>query len=262
MSSIEQVARVSDPSARRRLGQEVLLVLAVSLGMSGIYAILRFYVVASTGPLRAQSTAPLVGSAAPGRPWVDLTYQLLNTARALVPVFLAIYFLHWGGERALAVLGIDLKDVRRDLLRGVALAAMVGGTGLAFYLVAREAGFNLAVVAADLPEVWWRYPVLVLKATQNSVLEEVIVGGYLLHRLAQLGWRPWVAVWTSALLRGSYHLYQGLGGFIGNVAMGLLFARLYQRWGRTMPMIIAHAVIDSVAFVGYSILRERVGWLS
>ena len=141
------------------------------------------------------------------------------------------------------------------------LAALIGGTGLAFYLVARQAGANLNVVAVDLPDVWWRIPVLAIKATQNAVVEEVIVGGYLLHRLAQLGWKPWMAVWASALLRGSYHLYQGLGGFAGNVAMGLIFARLYQRWGRTMPMIIAHSLIDTVAFVGYALLRDRVGWL-
>jgi membrane protease YdiL (CAAX protease family) len=261
VSRIESVPPVEDPTTRRRLIQEVLLVLGLSLGASGIYAVLRFYVLATTGPLNSQSTGPLVGSAAPGRPWVDLTYQVLNTARALLPVLLVIYFLHWGGERALRVLGIDLKDKARDLLRGAVLAALVGGTGLAFYLAARQAGFNLTVVAVDLPEVWWRFPVLVLKATQNAVLEEVVVGGYLLHRLAQLGWRPWTAVWASAILRGSYHLYQGLGGFVGNVVMGLLFARLYQRWGRTMPMIIAHALIDSVAFVGYALLRDRVGWL-
>ena len=235
--------------------------LGVSLGMSGIYALLSFYVSVTTAPLRGQATAPLVGSAAPGRPWLDLTYQLLGSFRALIPVLLAVFLLHWGGERALAVLGIDLRDKGRDLLRGAVLAALIGGTGLAFYLFARQAGFNLTVVAVDLPPVWWRLPVLVIKATQNAVVEEVIVGGFLLHRLAQLGWRPWTAVWTSALIRGSYHLYQGLGGFAGNVIMGLLFARLYQRWGRTMPLIVAHALIDSVAFIGYVLLRHRVSWL-
>ena len=72
------------------------------------------------------------------------------------------------------------------------------------------------------------------------------------------GWRRG----RSALLRGSYHLYQGLGGFVGNVAMGLIFARLYQRWGRTMPMIIAHSLIDTVAFVGYILEGPRVMDLS
>jgi CAAX amino terminal protease family. len=63
------------------------------------------------------------------------------------------------------------------------------------------------------------------------------------------------------VLRGSYHLYQGFGGFIGNLAMGVVFGRLYQRWGRTTPLIIAHSLIDAVAFAGYAVLHGHVSWL-
>ena len=34
---------------------------------------------------------------------------------------------------------------------------------------------------------------------------------------------------TSALIRGSYHLYQGFGGFVGNVVMGVIFGWFYTR---------------------------------
>ncbi|MGW1927265.1 extracellular solute-binding protein, partial [Streptomyces massasporeus] len=78
----------------------------------------------------------------------------------------------------------------------------------------------------SLPEVWWKYPVLILSAIQNSVLEEVIVVGYLLRRLGQLGWTPMAALVASSVLRGSYHLYQGIGGFLGNVVMGVVHDRL------------------------------------
>ena len=63
------------------------------------------------------------------------------------------------------------------------------------------------------------------------------------------------------MLRGSYHLYQGLGGFVGNAIMGVIFGRLYQRWGRAMPMLIAHTLIDAVAFIGYAELAGHVSWL-
>jgi membrane protease YdiL (CAAX protease family) len=109
--------------------------------------------------------------------------------------------------------------------------------------------------------VWWRIPVLVLSALQNATLEEVLVAGYLLHRLRQLGWSDNRALVLSAVLRGSYHLYQGLGGFAGNAIMGLIFGRLYQRWGRAMPLLIAHTLMDTVAFVGYAELAGRVSWL-
>jgi len=43
--------------------------------------------------------------------------------------------------------------------------------------------------------------------------------------------------------------------------MGAIFAVLYRRWGRVTPLIVAHALIDSVAFVGYATLHGHVSWL-
>jgi membrane protease YdiL (CAAX protease family) len=244
----------------RVLRQEVLLVLVLSIAASAIYAMLSFVASATAEePLRAQS-AVLVTSRAPGRPWIDLGYQLARIALALGPVALAWHFLARGGE-SLRTIGADATQPRRDLLRGIALAAIVGGTGLVLYLVAYAAGLNLAVVPTSLPDVWWRTPVLILLSVQNALLEELLLAGFVLHRLQQLGWTPWSAVAVSSVLRGSYHLYQGVGGFLGNLAMGVLFARLYQRWGRCMPLVVAHTVIDVVAFVGWTLLVGKVGWL-
>ena len=53
----------------------------------------------------------------------------------------------------------------------------------------------------------------------------------------------------------------GFGGFLGNVVMGLVFGAAYRRWGRVMPLVVAHTLLDVVAFVGYSLLRGHVGWL-
>ena len=102
---------------------------------------------------------------------------------------------------------------------------------------------------------------LILKGAQNGILEEVLVVGYLLRRLDQLGWSPARAIAASAVLRGSYHLYQGFGGFIGNAILGVIFGVLYKRWGRVTPMIIAHTLIDTGAFVGYAALHGHVSWL-
>lgn len=247
-------------ASRRVLRQEVLLVLALSIAASAIYAVLSFIASATAEEaLRSQSTV-LVSSRAPGRPWIDLGYQLARIVLALAPVALAWHFLARGGE-SLRSIGADLSQPGKDFVRGVALAAIVGGTGLALYLAAYAAGINLTVVPTSLPDVWWRAPVLVLLSIQNALLEEVLLAGFVLHRLQQLGWSPWRAVAVSAVLRASYHLYQGIGGFIGNLAMGVLFARLYQRWGRCMPLVVAHALIDIVAFLGWTVLVGRVGWL-
>ncbi|WP_329015624.1 CPBP family intramembrane glutamic endopeptidase [Streptomyces sp. NBC_00690] len=242
------------------LKSEMLLVLALSLGASAVSSLISFVgSLTKPGDLKDQA-ATLNGSYAPGRPWLDLSWQLFGIATALVPVLLVAHFLV--RERAgLAVIGFDRRKPWFDLGRGTLLAAGIGTAGLAFYLVARAAGFNLTVVPESLPEVWWKFPVLILSALQNSIVEEVIVVGYLLRRLDQLGWPPMASLITSSVLRGSYHLYQGIGGFIGNMVMGVVFVLLYRRWGRVGPLVVAHALLDIVAFVGYALLAGRVDWL-
>jgi membrane protease YdiL (CAAX protease family) len=245
---------------RRLLIAEVCLVLALSLGRSGVFALVNL-IASATAPGRlANQTAVLNSSRAPGRPLLDLVLQLLALGFGLTPVLLVVYLLARSGQNVRA-LGLDGTQPLRDLGRGAVLAAVIGGTGLVFYLVTHALGVDLTVVAEDLPHVWWRIPVLVLAAVQNALLEEVVVVGYLLLRLRQLGWGAPAAIALSAGVRGSYHLYQGLGGFAGNAAMGVVFAWLYYRWGRVGPLVVAHTLMDVVAFVGYALLAGHVGWL-
>jgi membrane protease YdiL (CAAX protease family) len=249
-----------DRAAARLQWWEIVAVFAVSLGASGLYALVQYI-----GSLTAQAsvskqTATLNGSLAPGRPLLDLFLQLLNVTLSLAPVLLVFYLLARAGERPSSI-GVDARQPGRDLLRGAVLAAVIGGSGLALYLIAYHIGVELNVVAENLPDVWWRIPVLLLSAFQNATLEEVVVVGYLLTRLDKLGVRPSRAIAISAVIRGSYHLYQGPGAFLGNAVMGTIFGVLYRRWGRVTPLIVAHFLIDAVAFVGYALLAGHVGWL-
>ncbi len=41
--------------------------------------------------------------------------------------------------------------------------------------------------------------------------------------------------------------------------MGLVFAEWYRRTRRTMPLVIAHTIIDVFAFVGYALLKDALG---
>ena len=247
--------------SRRTLGQELLLVLALSLGASSIYSIIDIAAaLTASEPLAEQTSALNVSQAE--RPYLDLTLQLVRIGLHVVPALLAIHFLSRTNAPALRTIGLDGRRPGWDIGVGTGLALLIGVPGLLFYLLSRELGINTTVVATGLPEQWWQYPVLIVAALQNAVLEEVIVVGYLLTRLRQRGWSPWAAIAASSVLRGAYHLYQGFGGFLGNVVMGLVFGWLYQRKGRVAPLIIAHTVLDVVAFVGYALLVDRVGFLS
>ncbi|MCL7456429.1 CPBP family intramembrane glutamic endopeptidase [Micromonospora echinofusca] len=249
------------PATRRMLGTETLLVLGLSLGQSAVYATVSIIAkLTADGPLSKQ-TAALNTSASP-RPWLDLTYQLLGIVFALLPVLLAVHLLARDPGDPARTLGLDARRPGQDLARGAGLAALIGLPGLALFWAAAQLGVNATLVPAALPELWWTVPVLILAAVQNSVLEEVIVVGYLVTRLRQLQWRIGAIVATSALLRGSYHLYQGFGAFLGNVVMGVVFSLFYLRTRRVMPLIVAHTLLDVVAFVGYAMLpREWFDWL-
>ena len=259
--ALPPASRVALTAPAARLQRwEIVAVLGVSLGASGLYALVDFIGSLTAKQSLSKQTATLNGSLAPGRPLLDLFLQLLNITLSLAPVLLVFYLLARSGEGPSSI-GVDVKQPGRDLARGAVLAAVIGGSGLGLYLVAYHIGVELNVVAENLPDIWWRIPVLLLSAFQNAALEEVVVLGYLVSRCERLGVRPSLAIGISAVIRGSYHLYQGAGGFIGNAVMGVIFGILYRRWGRVTPMIIAHFLIDAVAFVGYALLAGHVSWL-
>ena len=233
---------------------------AVSLGASGVYALVSFIGSLTAHQSLSSQQVILNGTPAPGRPLLALFEQLVSLGSGVAPVLLVFYLLYRNGESA-ASIGVDRSQPWKDLLRGAALAALIGGSGLGLYLAAYKLGFNVNVVAESEPDVWWRFPILVLSALQNGLLEEVLVIGYLLTRLRRLGVSPFWAVIIAAVLRGSYHLYQGFGGFAGNAVMGIIFGVLFLRWRRATPMIIAHTLIDGVAFIGYALLVGHVSWL-
>jgi len=248
-----QVPAPGPAAVRRRRTVELWIVLGLSLGQSALYSLVSITARLTAGTPLAEQTATLNASRSP-RPYLDLTYQLLGIAFALVPVALALYLLSANGRSAVRRIGLDRARPVRDLGLGLGLAALIGIPGLVLYAVGRAVGVTVEVQASALNAAWWTVPVLVLSALQNSLLEEVIAVGYLMERLTELRWSPVAVVMASALLRGSYHLYQGIGPFVGNAVMGVVFAEYYRRRRRVMPLVVAHTVLDVVAFVGYALV--------
>ena len=247
---------LTDPQ-RRGLRVEIVVVLAVTFGLSAYTAFLELI------------EAVLLGLAGrrvalnPRRSPFDLIDLGLNLAVAFQLVawgVLAVYLLWRSG---FGPTQIGLGRVRwRDVLGGVGLAALIGLPGLGLYVAARALGLSAHVEPAELYDTWWRIPVLLITAFANGWAEEVIVVAFLLTRLRQLRINPLAAMLASSLLRGGYHLYQGFSAGLGNVVMGLVFTYVWRRTGRLWPLIIAHGIIDSVAYVGYAFAAGHLGWLS
>lgn len=252
----------SGAAVRRRLTYEVWLVLGVTVLSSATYAVLNLidrYTI--DVPLGEQSAT--LNPTLNARPWLDLLYQLRRYAFLALPALLALYLLSANGRSAVRRIGLDLHRFGRDLAHGVALAAAIGIPGLGVYALGRALGVTVQLQVTTLDAFWWTIPVLVIGAFANGFLEEVVVVGYLAERLKDLRWGVAAIIVASALLRGTYHLYQGPGMALGNVAMGVLFAWYYlvPSWGRrVLPLVIAHTLIDVVAFVGYALIPTA--WLA
>jgi membrane protease YdiL (CAAX protease family) len=246
--------RTAPPTASLRPvrpGVELLLVLGVSLGQSAVYSILSLADSLTRGPLNEQTQT--LNPQQNDRALFDLIEQLLAIAVPLVPVLLALYLM---GPGVLRRIGLDRRRPGFDVGTGVLLAACIGIPGLALYFGAVALDLNLNVDTSGIGPQWYAVPILVLSALRAAVQEEVIVVAFLIDRLGMKGWRFWAVLLTSALLRGSYHLYQGFGGFVGNAIMGAVFVLVYRRWGRLGPLVVAHFILDLVSFVGYDLLKQ------
>ena len=248
---------VIEDDERRRIKIEIWIVFGITLGLSGARSLLSLIdSLLQPQPLSDQHVALNAPQAAADL--LDLLAQLLNALQLLGWGALGAYLLVRAGIRLTSV-GLGWRG--RDALWGVGLTALIGIPGLALYFVGWKLGFNLAVQPSTLDDTWWRPIALVASAFGNAFAEEMLVIGYLLTRLRQLAFRENTALLAAAVLRGSYHLYQGFGGFVGNVIMGLVFGRVWQKTNRLWPLIVAHTLLDVCSFVGYALLKGRLSFL-
>ena len=262
MSDAEPVGSTGETNRRSHLGLEVVGVLGVSFAMSGLYALLSY--------VRAQLTVPggishtsavVVAQHRTTYPWLDLLDALADLLNGILPAVLAIALLARSpAGRGLGV-GLDRLRWRREAGYGAGFFALIGLPGLGLVYLAHIWGQNASLQVVDFPDVWYRVPYLVLAAAQNGIAEEVVVVAYLLTRLRQLGWSRERAILASSVLRGSYHLYQGAGGFLGNAVMGLIFGWWFTRTRRVLPLVVAHTLLDLASFLGFLYLHPYLSWI-
>ena len=251
MITISNNPATDQPAETRRIRQEIAIVLVVTFGLSGMRAALRLLSdLMQPVPLNQQQTT--LAEHQSDTSWIDLAMQLCSSAMLFSWGFLALYLLHES---------IFSRWRPKAILEGAGLAALIGIPGLVFYLSAVHFGFSKQVVPSTLDDAWWEIIVLLIWSAANAFSEEIVVVMWLITRLQQLRIPPWVALLLSAVLRGSYHLYQGWSAGLGNIIMGLIFGTYYLKTRRVWPLILGHFLIDAVAFVGYSLLRGHLSFL-
>jgi uncharacterized protein len=228
---------------------ELWLVVMLSLGASTIYSLLSLLRKVTSEEGLAGSTT-VINRPLAEVPWLDLISQVASLTLSLVPVLLALYFLRQDG------ISLGIVPRWRDVLHALGLATAIGIPGIGLYLAALELGLTSRIVTSTLEDQFWTIPVLLLAALRAGLLEEIIAVGFFMKKVKLISPAITITVLIvlSAAFRASYHLYQGYSAFVGNFVMGLAFAYYFHKTGRVAPLIIAHTLMNSVAFIGAPLL--------
>lgn len=241
--------------ARTRMKVEMVAVVFVSLGASAVWSIVQI-LDALTREERLNEQQIALNPARSDREWLDFLNQTVGHVLAFAPVLLVCVLLWQASKPHLGHIGIDARRPGRDAVVALGLAALIGLPGIAFYFVSVHLGINRMIDPGSGSPYWWSTIVLLMAALRAAFVEEFIVLGYWFERMRRLGVSPVVTIVTASVLRGSYHLYQGFGGFLGNIVMGLVWGWIYQRTGRLWPFVIAHFLIDAIVFIGYPLVAD------
>ena len=147
---------------------------------------------------------------------------------------------------------IGLRPSRIDTLIGVGLAAATYACSVVIWIALSAANLQPTYLGggSSLVKGGLVLPVVIAASCLNSVYEEVFVCGYLITAAREQGKLSW-GVNASIAIRLAYHLYQGGMGVIGIIPFGLICAVWYARTARLWPVMVAHAMIDLTALLGF-----------
>jgi len=225
---------------RKVLVVELIVVFVVTLGLSSGAALLNLVEVLNS---RIPPGVNVFILTIPGHSTlavtVSIVYLIIHVGGI---VGLVAYILSRSGE-SLKTLGFSWAP-RRDiglLLPFGLLALSLQHFGYLLPMAGQPPTVSSGVGTFPVPAA---YAVTgVLRSIEAGIVEEVVVLGFVITRLRQLGVHPVLVIAISALLRASYHIEYGwaaAGPLLFGVGMGIAY--MFTR--RLMPAIVVHAGYD------------------
>jgi len=190
-----------------------------------------------------------------GHPVTNLIVGIFQYLAVAAVVPLALLLLTRTGQPP-SILGLGVPTIRQDIWPGLGLAAASFGAEIPIALalaplLAHDSSLVNKVAIGHVPGYYVIWGIAMSAIT--AIAEEVLVNGYLLTRLGQLGWTPRSALILSLTLRTSYHIYYGLG-FLLTIPFGYFVTRSFQKHRRLTRSIAAHflydAVLSTIAILG------------
>lgn len=146
------------------------------------------------------------------------------------------------------VLGLGWPGWRSDVWPAIGIIAAAWGSEVVLLLVLSpllnaNSRLNASTPVGNVPHYYVIWGLLISATT--AVAEEVLMNGYLMTRLSQLGWSPTGALILAIVLRTSYHVYYGIG-FVATIPFTYFVTRSFQKRGRLTRPIVAHFLYDAI----------------
>jgi membrane protease YdiL (CAAX protease family) len=146
------------------------------------------------------------------------------------------------------VLGLGWPGLRSDIGPAIGIIGASWGSEIVLLLVLSpllnaNTRLNSSTPVGNVPHYYVIWGLTI--AATTAVAEEVLMNGYLMTRLSQLGWSPTGALILGIALRTSYHVYYGIG-FVATIPAAYFFTRSFQKRGRLTRPIVAHFLYDAV----------------
>jgi membrane protease YdiL (CAAX protease family) len=182
-----------------------------------------------------------------GNPVGNLVLGILDYLPVATTVPLALLLLTRTGQTP-KTLGLGMVKLREDVVPAFGLIGASWGAELVLLIVlspllAHNARLVSSTPVGHVPAYYVIWGVVISATT--AIAEEVLVNGYLLTRLGQLGWSPKKSLTLSLVLRTSYHIYYGLG-FVLTIPFGYFVTRSFQKHRRLNRPIVAHFLFDGI----------------
>ena len=226
----------------RLLRAEVIVVMVVAF-LASTYAAAVLLLRHSLDGTATTLERPIIHS----HPVVDVAVQVVGSVVALAPVLLVWYVLQRTCER-FATIGLIKPHWLRDTLQALGMVVLLFIVAVVVAVIAHAVGIGSTSKGAAsslslvyLPAVW-------ATSIRTALVEEVLVTGYLLHRLRQLGWSERRSLGTSMAVRCSYHLYGGPILVAYTLVFGLILGRIWQKTNRLTFVVMTHALYDGILF--------------
>src|SRR5258705_8801886 len=158
----------------------------------------------------------------------------------------------WAQGFTVSQLGLIVPDKSRILI-----AAVVGSATIASLqwlnlrrmgrIPVQARGRLQAIAERILPQSAVELLPYLALAITAGLCEEFLYRGFAMAVLAHVGLQTWVAVVLSSVLFGLAHSYQGRGGVVMTLLIGLILGTSRIAYNSLVPAIFWHSAVDVVA---------------